>query len=141
MSFPDGSVVKNSLANAGNTGNVSLIFGLEISHGGGNGNPSSILAWVIPWVKKLGGLCPCVHKESHTHTHTYTHTHKSLFISSHFLWSEVYLLTGVFKLFIFSQFLIKQGISIYFVICFLFPLFLIALFPFYCFPVCFLNIF
>ena len=36
LDFPDGSVVKNPSANAGDTG---LILGLERSPGGGNGNP------------------------------------------------------------------------------------------------------
>ena len=36
LDFPDGSVVKNPSANAGDAG---LILGLERSPGGGNGNP------------------------------------------------------------------------------------------------------
>ena len=34
-----GSVVKNPLANAGDTGDAGLILGSERSPGGGNGNP------------------------------------------------------------------------------------------------------
>ena len=37
--FPGGSVVKNLPANAGDTGDVSLITGLGKSPRGGNGNP------------------------------------------------------------------------------------------------------
>jgi len=39
MDFPGGSVVKNSLANAGDTGDTGSIPGLGISHRGGYGNP------------------------------------------------------------------------------------------------------
>ena len=39
MGFPGGSVVKNPPANAGATGDVSLIPGSGRSSGGGNGNP------------------------------------------------------------------------------------------------------
>ena len=36
--WPDGSVVKNPLANAGDEGDMGSIPGLERSPGGGNGN-------------------------------------------------------------------------------------------------------
>ena len=49
-------VVKNKPANAGDTGDTSLVPGLGRSPGGGHGNPPSILAWRIPWTKKSGGL-------------------------------------------------------------------------------------
>ena len=39
MGFPGGSVVKNPSANAGATGDMSLIPGSGRSSGGGNGNP------------------------------------------------------------------------------------------------------
>ena len=39
MSFPGGSVVKNTPANAGAAGDMSLIPGWRRSPGGGNGNP------------------------------------------------------------------------------------------------------
>ena len=39
MGFPGGSVVKNLLANAGDTGDMSSIPGLGRSPAGGNGNP------------------------------------------------------------------------------------------------------
>ena len=39
VGFPDGSVTKNPPANAGDTGDVSSIPGLQRSPGGGNGNP------------------------------------------------------------------------------------------------------
>ena len=51
--FPGGAVVKNLSANAGDTG---LIPGSERSLGGGNGSPSGILAWRIPWTEEPGGL-------------------------------------------------------------------------------------
>ena len=39
MGFPGGSVVKNSPASAGDTGDMSSIPGLGSSPGGGNGKP------------------------------------------------------------------------------------------------------
>ena len=51
--FPDGSVVKNLPANSGD---VSSIPELGRSPGGGNGNPSRILTWKIPWTKEPGRL-------------------------------------------------------------------------------------
>ena len=48
-----GSVVKNTLTNAGDVG---LIPGLGRSPGEGNGNPLQYLAWKIPWTEKPGGL-------------------------------------------------------------------------------------
>ena len=55
--FSGGSVVKNLLANAGDTGDVALISGLGRSARVGNGNPcSTILAWKIPWAEEPGGL-------------------------------------------------------------------------------------
>ena len=54
MGFPDGSVIKNPLANAGDTGSIP---GSERSPGGGNGNPLQyILAWKIPWTQEPGWL-------------------------------------------------------------------------------------
>ena len=52
LGFPGGSVVKDSLANAGDMG---LILGLGRSPWEGNGN-SRILAWEIPWIEEPGGL-------------------------------------------------------------------------------------
>ena len=56
MGFPDGSVVKNLPANAGDTGDVGLIPGPGRSPRAGNGNHSSVLAWRIPWTELPGGL-------------------------------------------------------------------------------------
>ena len=55
MGFPDGSVVKNPPANAGDTGSI---LGLGRSPGEENGNPtlSSILARELPWTEEHGGL-------------------------------------------------------------------------------------
>ena len=46
-------MVKDLPANAADVG---LIPGLGRSPGGGNGNPSSIPAWRIPWTEEPGGL-------------------------------------------------------------------------------------
>ena len=53
--FPGGSVVKNPPANARDAGDRSLIHGLERSPGVGNGTPSSILVWKIPWAEEPDG--------------------------------------------------------------------------------------
>ena len=45
-------VVKNPPANAGDVKDT----GLARSPGEGHGNPSSILAWRIPWTEEPGGL-------------------------------------------------------------------------------------
>jgi len=52
LAFPGGSVVKNLPANAGDTGDAGLILGLGRSPGEGNGNPSNIFAWEIPWIEE-----------------------------------------------------------------------------------------
>ena len=46
-------MVKNPPANAGD---ASSIPGLERFPGGGNGNPTSVLAFEIPWTEEPGGL-------------------------------------------------------------------------------------
>ena len=51
--FPDGSVVKNLSANAGDSGSIP---GLGRSPEEGMGTHSSILAWRIPWTESLGSL-------------------------------------------------------------------------------------
>ena len=48
--------VKNPPANAGDTGDVGLIFGSRRSSGIGNGTYSNILAWKIAWAEEPGGL-------------------------------------------------------------------------------------
>ena len=53
MGFPGSSVAKNPPANAGDAG---LIPGSGRSPAKGNGNPSSILAWEVPWTEEPGGL-------------------------------------------------------------------------------------
>ena len=56
MSFPGGAVVKNLLATAGDTRDERSIPMSGRSPRGGNGNPSSILAWKIPWIEEPGVL-------------------------------------------------------------------------------------
>ena len=53
MDFSGAAVVKNVPANVGGMG---LIAGSGRSPGAGNGNPSSILAWKVPWTEEPGGL-------------------------------------------------------------------------------------
>ena len=45
-------MVESPPANAGATGDTRLIPGLGRSPEAGNGNPSSIFAWEIPWTEK-----------------------------------------------------------------------------------------
>ena len=71
-------LVKNMPANAGDARDGGLILRLGLSHGEGNGNPFSILAWKIPWTEETGGLSLWGRKEldmiesacMHAHTHT-----------------------------------------------------------------------
>ena len=54
--FPDGSVVKNLPANAGDTGEVDSISGWEDSLEDKMATHSSILAWRIPSTEEPGRL-------------------------------------------------------------------------------------
>ena len=49
-------MVSNSLGDAGDGGGMDLSSGLGRSHGEGNGNSLSILAWRIPWIEEPGEL-------------------------------------------------------------------------------------
>ena len=53
MGFSGSSDSKESVCNVEDLG---LIPGSGRSPGGGHGNPSSILAWRIPWAEEPGGL-------------------------------------------------------------------------------------
>ena len=70
--FLGGSVVKNTPANAGDTGDAGGEDSLEKEMA----THSSILAWEVPWTGGPVGYSPLGHKESdktecaHTHTHT-----------------------------------------------------------------------
>ena len=48
-------MVKDLLANAGDTGNAGLIRGSGRSPGEGNGTHSSVLAWEVPRTEEPGG--------------------------------------------------------------------------------------
>ena len=50
--FPGGSAVKNSPANAGDTGDAGSIPGSGRSPRGGHGNPLQYLAWRNPWTEE-----------------------------------------------------------------------------------------
>ena len=72
MGFPGGLVVKNPPANAGDSG---LIPELGRSPGEGNGNPSNILDWEIPWTEEPGRLQSMVLQRvgrDWAHMHSYT---------------------------------------------------------------------
>ena len=63
-SFPDGSVLKNPPANAGDTGSIP---GSERSPGGGNGNPLQYSCLKkFHKQRSLVGYSPWSHKESDT---------------------------------------------------------------------------
>ena len=55
LGFPDGSVVKNPPANAGDLRDMGSIPGLGRSPGEGMATHSSILVWRIPWTEEPGG--------------------------------------------------------------------------------------
>ena len=69
--FPDGAVVKNPPANAGDAG---LIPGLGRSPGRENATHFRILAWKIPWTEEPGGL-QAMGSQSQTQRSTHTHIH------------------------------------------------------------------
>ena len=75
MGFRSGSVVKNSLANAGDVGSIP---GSKKSPGEGNGNPFSILAWEIPRTEAPGRLQSMGVQESQTWLSDATRTISSL---------------------------------------------------------------
>ena len=54
--FPDGAMVKNSPANAGDARDASLIPGLERSPEGRNGNPLQYSCVENPRTEECGGL-------------------------------------------------------------------------------------
>ena len=58
--FLGGSVGKESTCNAGDVADTGLIPGSGRSPEGGNGYPSSVLAWRIPRTEEPGGLQPTV---------------------------------------------------------------------------------
>ena len=49
-------MVKNPPASAGDIRDTGLIPGSGRFPGEGHGNPTSILAWRIPWTEEPGGL-------------------------------------------------------------------------------------
>ena len=54
--FPEGSVVKNLPANAGDAGDVGLIQGGEDPLEEEMTSHSSIIAWEISWIEEPGGV-------------------------------------------------------------------------------------
>ena len=70
-SFLGGSMVKNTPANVGDTGDVGREDPLEK----GMATHSSILAWEIPWTGGPVGYSPVGHKESDKNERVCTHTH------------------------------------------------------------------
>ena len=63
--FPGGSMVKNTPANAGDSGDMGLIPGSGRSPGGGMATHCNILAWKIPWTEEHAGLQSVGHRVEH----------------------------------------------------------------------------
>ena len=79
--FPGGSVVKQPLANAGNSRDSHSIPGLGRTPGEGNDNPFQYSCLENPidreaWRATVHGFAKELNMTEHTHTHTHTHTHK-----------------------------------------------------------------
>ena len=66
-------MVKNTLTYAGDIRATGSIPVSERSPGDGNGNPSSIPAWRIPWTGSLEDYSPGGHKEADTTEVTLAH--------------------------------------------------------------------
>ena len=85
MGFPGGSMVKNSPANAGDTGDPGSIPESERSHGEGNGNPLqySCLEHSTDRRAWQAAVSPEGHKELDTTCQLSTHRirHKEIFYS------------------------------------------------------------
>ena len=64
--FPDGSVVKNPLANAGGTGDLGSTSGSERSPGGGNIDPIQYSCWDNPMDRGAWQASPWGHNELDT---------------------------------------------------------------------------
>ena len=74
--FPGGSVVNNSPANAGDTGDVGLIPGRGRSPGGGNDNPLQYSCLETPmdggaWQATVPGVAKSQTQMYDRHTHMY----------------------------------------------------------------------
>ena len=67
MGFPDGSVGKESVCNAGNTRGVGLTLGLGGSPGEGNGNPLQYFSLENPMDR--GAWWATVHRVTKSQTH------------------------------------------------------------------------
>ena len=70
MGFPDGSIVKNPPANAGDAGDRGSVPELGRSPGEGNATPSSIFSWKIPQTEEASRLQS---KGSQRVRHNYAH--------------------------------------------------------------------
>ena len=73
MDFPGGSVVKNPLASAGDSGVIGSL-GREDSLEEEMATHSSVLAWMIPWTEEPGGLQSMRSKKSQTQLNNKTTT-------------------------------------------------------------------
>ena len=101
--LPGGTGIKNTPANAGDTGDVSSIPGSGRSLGIRNGNPLQYSCLKNPtdsgaWRVTVHGvhkesdmterlsvcvcvyLCVCVYIHTYIHTHTHTHTHTHIYV-------------------------------------------------------------
>ena len=70
-------MVKNLPSNARDARDMGLIPGSGRCPGVGNGNPSSILAWEIPWTEEPGRPCHGVKKELDMTSPLNTKTHST----------------------------------------------------------------
>ena len=76
MGFPDGLMIKNPPANAGDPGDGGLIPGSGRFPGGGNGNPPTpvLLSGKFHGQKRLAGYSPWVYTDSDTTEQLSTHS-------------------------------------------------------------------
>ena len=72
MGFPEGAVVKNLPAGAGDARDLGSISGSARSRGGGNGNP--LQYFCLENSMSLEGYSPGAHKESDTAEHKNMYT-------------------------------------------------------------------
>ena len=97
-------MVKNPAANAGDTGDSSLIPGSGQSPGGRNGNPLQNSCLENPmdrraWWATVHGVAEkgtCLSMRAHTHTCTHTHTHRHTHTEFNLRWFHLIASAGIF---------------------------------------------